>query len=256
MPTRELASCSRMPGRQPFRGELARRAWAGRPPSGSCMPETRRYCFRTPPICGSMRSWRGPSRDARPAEPEGPSVSPRPTASRCSISGPCRRGRPASSWSRSARPPPLHRGREQRVPGECPAGAGGGGSPAPMPRRAFGKGDHAMSPSPFDPEFDVVPPSGGALLAEIDNDRHTVREILDEDRAIRCPRPGPGLGRIEGLRFSGIGGTSRSITSLRPPVPADKLGIMRGAMADHGSNRVAQVNGAIHHHGCRENAYH
>ena len=55
-----------------------------------------------------------------------------------------------------------------------------------------------MSPSPFDPEFDVVPPSGGALLAEIDNDRHTVREILDEDRAIRCPDRDPVLAESKG----------------------------------------------------------
>ena len=59
-----------------------------------------------------------------------------------------------------------------------------------------------MSPSPFDPEFDVVPPSGGALLAEIDNDRHndrhTVREVLDEDRAIRCPDRDPVLAESKG----------------------------------------------------------
>ena len=41
--------------------------------------------------------------------------------------------------------------------------------------------------SPFDPGFDFEPPSGGALLAEIGIDRHTVREVLDEDGAIRCP---------------------------------------------------------------------
>ena len=41
--------------------------------------------------------------------------------------------------------------------------------------------------SPFDHEFDFAPPSDGALLAEIGVDRHTVREVVDEDRASRCP---------------------------------------------------------------------
>ena len=41
--------------------------------------------------------------------------------------------------------------------------------------------------SPFDPGYDFEPPSGGALLAEIGIDRHTVREVSEDDRAIRCP---------------------------------------------------------------------
>ena len=41
--------------------------------------------------------------------------------------------------------------------------------------------------SAFDPGYDFQPPPGSALLAELGVDRHTVREVLDEDRAIRCP---------------------------------------------------------------------
>ena len=55
-----------------------------------------------------------------------------------------------------------------------------------MPGRAFGKGEHAMFLSPFDPGYDFVPPSGGTLLAEIGIDRHTVLEVIEDERAIRC----------------------------------------------------------------------
>ena len=41
--------------------------------------------------------------------------------------------------------------------------------------------------SPFDPGYDFEPPSGSALLAEIGIDPHTVSEVIDDDRAIRCP---------------------------------------------------------------------
>ena len=41
--------------------------------------------------------------------------------------------------------------------------------------------------SPFDPGYDFEPPTGSALLAEIGVDRHTVREVSEDDRAIRCP---------------------------------------------------------------------
>ena len=41
--------------------------------------------------------------------------------------------------------------------------------------------------SPFDPGYDFEPPSGSALLAEIGVDPHTVSEVIDDDRAIRCP---------------------------------------------------------------------
>ena len=41
--------------------------------------------------------------------------------------------------------------------------------------------------SPFDPGYDFEPPTGSALLAEIGVDRHTVREVAEHDRAIRCP---------------------------------------------------------------------
>ena len=44
--------------------------------------------------------------------------------------------------------------------------------------------------SSFDPSFDFEPPSGGALLAEIGIDRHTVREVIEDERAIRCPERG------------------------------------------------------------------
>ena len=41
--------------------------------------------------------------------------------------------------------------------------------------------------SPFDPGYDFEPPTGPALLAELGVDRHTVREVIEDDRAIRCP---------------------------------------------------------------------
>ena len=41
--------------------------------------------------------------------------------------------------------------------------------------------------SPFDPGYDFEPPTGSALLAEIGVDRHTVREVAEDDRSIRCP---------------------------------------------------------------------
>ena len=41
--------------------------------------------------------------------------------------------------------------------------------------------------SPFDPDFDFEPPSGGTLLAEIGITRHTVLEVIEDERAIRCP---------------------------------------------------------------------
>ena len=41
--------------------------------------------------------------------------------------------------------------------------------------------------SPFDPGYDFEPPTGSALLAEIGVDRHTVREVGEDERAIRCP---------------------------------------------------------------------
>ena len=41
--------------------------------------------------------------------------------------------------------------------------------------------------SPFDPGYDFEPPTGSALLAELGVDRHTVREVGEDDRAIRCP---------------------------------------------------------------------
>ena len=39
----------------------------------------------------------------------------------------------------------------------------------------------------FDPYSRSDIPSTGELLAEIGIDRHTVREVSEDDRAIRCP---------------------------------------------------------------------
>ena len=39
----------------------------------------------------------------------------------------------------------------------------------------------------FHPEFRFPAPTGGDLLREIGVDRHTVREVIDDDRAMRCP---------------------------------------------------------------------
>ena len=42
----------------------------------------------------------------------------------------------------------------------------------------------------FHPAFRFDPPTGGDLLAELGVDRHTVREIAEDERAIRCPERG------------------------------------------------------------------
>ena len=39
----------------------------------------------------------------------------------------------------------------------------------------------------FHPDFNLEAPSGTALLAEIGVDPVTVREVIEDDRAIRCP---------------------------------------------------------------------
>ena len=40
------------------------------------------------------------------------------------------------------------------------------------------------------PAFRFHAPTGGDLLAEIGVDRHTVREIAEDERAMRCPDRG------------------------------------------------------------------
>ena len=42
----------------------------------------------------------------------------------------------------------------------------------------------------FHPAFRFTPPTGGDLLAELGVDRHTVREIAEDERSIRCPERG------------------------------------------------------------------
>ena len=42
----------------------------------------------------------------------------------------------------------------------------------------------------FHPDFDFDTPSGVELLAEIGVVPHTVREVIEHDRAIRCPDRG------------------------------------------------------------------
>ena len=39
----------------------------------------------------------------------------------------------------------------------------------------------------FHPEFDFGVPTSGELLAEFGLDPQTVREVIEHDRAIRCP---------------------------------------------------------------------
>ena len=39
----------------------------------------------------------------------------------------------------------------------------------------------------FISDFHFDAPSGGELLAEIGVNRHTIREIVEDERAIRCP---------------------------------------------------------------------
>ena len=120
-----------------------------RPPSGSCMRGTCRSCSARPSIGRSMPPCAGLPRGGVRAGPAWPSVSPRPTAYRCSISGRCHRGRPASGWPRSAGPPPRRRAGDERPPGECPAGrrervpradagqGNGRGDPGHVPSRLF-----------------------------------------------------------------------------------------------------------------------
>ena len=42
----------------------------------------------------------------------------------------------------------------------------------------------------FNPDTSLDLPVGCALLAELGVDRHTVREIAEDERAIRCPERG------------------------------------------------------------------
>ena len=42
----------------------------------------------------------------------------------------------------------------------------------------------------FRPNTSLDLPTGGDLLAELGVDRHTVREIAEDERAIRCPDRG------------------------------------------------------------------
>lgn len=42
----------------------------------------------------------------------------------------------------------------------------------------------------FHPDFRFAPPTGGDLLAELGVDRHTIRELAEDERAIRCPDRG------------------------------------------------------------------
>ena len=93
---------------------------------------------------------------------------------------------PASDWSRSAGLPPCRRGREQRMPGECPAGVEEE-SPAPMPGRAIGKGGHPCSCPHSIPVTTSSPRPAARCSRRLGVDRHTVREVGEDDRAIRCP---------------------------------------------------------------------
>ena len=42
----------------------------------------------------------------------------------------------------------------------------------------------------FHTDYSLDLPTGGNLLAELGVDRHTVREIVEDERAIRCPERG------------------------------------------------------------------
>ena len=42
----------------------------------------------------------------------------------------------------------------------------------------------------FHSAFRLAPPTGGDLLRELGVDRHTVRELAEDERAIRCPDRG------------------------------------------------------------------
>ena len=42
----------------------------------------------------------------------------------------------------------------------------------------------------FDPDYSLDLPTGNSLLTEIGIDPLTVREVIDDDRAIRCPERG------------------------------------------------------------------
>ena len=42
----------------------------------------------------------------------------------------------------------------------------------------------------FHPDYSLDLPTDGDLLAELGVDRHTVREIVEDERSIRCPERG------------------------------------------------------------------
>ncbi len=70
----------------------------------------------------------------------------------------------------------------------------------------------------FDPDTSLNLPIGSDLLAEIGVDRHTVREVIDDDRMIRCPErravyPAHG--------FASLSPESALGTALQDPAPAE-----------------------------------
>ena len=70
----------------------------------------------------------------------------------------------------------------------------------------------------FHPDTSLDLPIGSDLLAEIGVDRHTVREVIDDDRMIRCPDRGavyPAYG------FASLSPEPASGTSLQDAAPAE-----------------------------------
>ena len=70
----------------------------------------------------------------------------------------------------------------------------------------------------FHPEFRFRAPTGGDLLAELGVDRHTVREIAEDERAIRCPDRGA---VYPAYRFASLSPEPAFAHALHEPAPSE-----------------------------------
>ena len=78
----------------------------------------------------------------------------------------------------------------------------------------------------FDPEFAFDVPTGSSLLAEVGIRPEHVREVAEDDRAIRCPD--------RGAAYPAYG-----FASLTPEPPVDQ-GLYEAAPPDRGPGQAAE----------------
>ena len=73
----------------------------------------------------------------------------------------------------------------------------------------------------FHPDLDFDAPSGVALLAELGVRRETVREVVEDERAIRCPERSPAW---PAYGFASLAPEPPFLQGLHEPAPADLPG--------------------------------